>query len=63
MTLIRRTNPFGELVSLRQAMDSLFKDSLVRPHGGHDSSDAASANFPRRTLIKPTAEPAAEQAS
>jgi HSP20 family protein len=31
MTLIRRTNPFGELVSLRQAMDRLFEDSFVRP--------------------------------
>src|SRR3989304_538414 len=31
MTLIRRTNPFGELISLRQAMDRLFEDSWVRP--------------------------------
>lgn len=31
MTLIRRTNPLGELISLRQAMDRLFDDSLVRP--------------------------------
>lgn len=33
MTLIRRTNPLGELVSLRQAMDRLFEDSWVRPRG------------------------------
>jgi HSP20 family protein len=33
MTLIRRTNPFGELVSLRQAMDRLFEDSFVSPSG------------------------------
>jgi len=33
MTLIRRTNPLGELVSLRQAMDRLFEDSFVRPRG------------------------------
>ena len=31
MTLIRRPNPFGELLSLRQAMDRLFEDSFVRP--------------------------------
>jgi HSP20 family protein len=31
MTLVRRPSPFGELVSLRQAMDRLFEDSFVRP--------------------------------
>ncbi|CAN5737306.1 Hsp20/alpha crystallin family protein [soil metagenome] len=31
MTLIRRNNPFGELLSLRQAMDRLFDDSFIRP--------------------------------
>ena len=31
MTLVRRPPPFGELVSLRQAMDRLFEDSFVRP--------------------------------
>lgn len=30
MTIIRRPNPFGELLSLRQAMDRLFEDSYVR---------------------------------
>jgi hypothetical protein len=37
MTLVRRTNPFGELISLRAAMDRLFEDSFIRPallHGG-----------------------------
>lgn len=34
MTVIRRTNPLGELVSLRQAMDRLFEDSFVRPRSG-----------------------------
>lgn len=38
MTLIRRTNPLGELVSLRQAMDRLFEDSFVRPRPG-DTGD------------------------
>jgi HSP20 family protein len=31
MTIIRRTNPLGELISLRQAMDRLFDDSFIRP--------------------------------
>jgi HSP20 family protein len=31
MTLVRRTSPFGELASLRQAMDRIFEDSFVRP--------------------------------
>ncbi len=30
MTVVRRPSPFGELVSLRQAMDRLFEDSFVR---------------------------------
>jgi HSP20 family protein len=29
----RPTSPFGELLSLRQAMDRLFEDSFVRPRG------------------------------
>jgi HSP20 family protein len=31
MTIVRRTSPFGELLSLRSAMDRLFEDSFVRP--------------------------------
>jgi len=31
MTLMRRTSPFGEFLSLRQAMDRLFEDSVVQP--------------------------------
>jgi HSP20 family protein len=31
MTIVRRSSPLGELVSLRQAMDRLFEDSFVRP--------------------------------
>ena len=27
MTIVRRSSPLGELVSLRQAMDRLFEDS------------------------------------
>ncbi len=31
MTLTRRPSPFGELVTLRQAMDRLFDDTVFRP--------------------------------
>jgi HSP20 family protein len=31
MTIVRRPSQFGELLSLRQAMDRLFEDSFVRP--------------------------------
>ena len=31
MTLTRRPSPFGELVTLRQAMDRLFDDTTYRP--------------------------------
>jgi hypothetical protein len=34
MTIVRRPSPFGELMSLRSAMDRLFEDSFVhRPFG------------------------------
>jgi HSP20 family protein len=39
MTLIRRPNPFGELLSLRQAMDRLFEDSYVRPRANGSSNE------------------------
>lgn len=35
MTLVRRTSPFSELVTLRQAMDRLFDDTVFRPLGGY----------------------------
>jgi len=31
MTFIRRASPFGDLLSLRQAMDRLFEESFVNP--------------------------------
>ena len=31
MTIIRRAGPFGDLLSLRQAMDRLFEESFVKP--------------------------------
>lgn len=39
MTLIRRTNPLGELLSLRQAMDRLFEDSFVRPGSSYGAAE------------------------
>jgi HSP20 family protein len=43
MTITRRPSPFGELLSLRQAMDRLFEDSFVRPSGwGASTSDSMS---------------------
>ena len=41
MTLVRRTSPLGELVSLRQAMDRLFEDSFVRPRTWAFSGEGA----------------------
>jgi len=37
MTIVRRPSPFGELLSLRQAMDRLFEDSFVNPRGAGGS--------------------------
>ena len=40
MTIVRRPSPFGELMTLRSAMDRLFEDSFVRrplgPFNGFD---------------------------
>jgi HSP20 family protein len=41
MTLVRRSSPFSELVSLRQAMDRLFEDSFVRPNRYPTAYDGA----------------------
>ena len=40
MTISRRPSPFGELLSLRQAMDRLFEDSFVRPRGAWSAAAA-----------------------
>jgi hypothetical protein len=34
MTMTRRQSPFGELLTLRKAMDRLFDDTLFRSFGG-----------------------------
>lgn len=36
MTIVRRPSPFGELMSLRSAMDHLFEDSFVRRPFGYE---------------------------
>jgi HSP20 family protein len=35
MTLVRRPSPFSELLTLRQAMDRLFDDTVFRPVNGY----------------------------
>ena len=47
MTLARRPSPFGELLSLRQAMDRLFEDSFVQPGGswGFGSGDSVAGSM------------------
>ena len=55
MTLIRRTNPFGETLSLRQAMDRLLEDSFARPRNGLLADEHAPAlDVPRQIQIKAT---------
>lgn len=39
MTLTRRPSPFSELVTLRQAMDRLFDDTVFRPYGYGTNGD------------------------
>jgi HSP20 family protein len=51
MTIIRRPNPFGELVSLRQAMDRLFDDWWVRPGDGFRTEE-----FPLALDVRSTAD-------
>jgi HSP20 family protein len=41
MTLTRRPSPFGELVTLRQAMDRLFDDTVFRPYSGSTGGELA----------------------
>jgi len=49
MTTIRRNSPFGEMLSLRQAMDRLFEDSWVRPGAMSADGDHALAVDVRTT--------------
>lgn len=46
MTIVRRPSPFGELMSLRSAMDRLFEDSFVRRPLGTLAGFESSAALP-----------------
>ena len=43
MTMMRRSNPFGEMLSLRQAMDRLFEESFIRPRSLFSGGDSDTA--------------------
>ncbi|GHO86248.1 Hsp20/alpha crystallin family protein [Dictyobacter formicarum] len=45
MASITRYNPFGEVVSLREAMDRLFEDSVITPRFTNGSSRGVAANL------------------
>ncbi len=49
MTLTRRPSPFGELMTLRQAMDRLFDDTMYRPFSGIAGTDYARLPLDVRT--------------
>jgi HSP20 family protein len=49
MTLMRRPSPFGELVTLRQAMDRLFDDTVYRPFNGISATEHARLPLDVRT--------------
>ena len=55
MTLVRRTSPLGELVSLRQAMDRLFEDSFVRPRGAWGFAAETTGSLPLDVTNTPDA--------
>jgi HSP20 family protein len=60
MTIIRRPSPFGELLSLRQAMDRLFEDSYVRSptgFGGRENSLAVDVYTTADALVVEAALP------
>jgi HSP20 family protein len=49
MTLTRRPSPFGELMTLRQAMDRLFDDTMFRPFTGFAGTEYARLPLDVRT--------------
>ncbi len=49
MTLTRRPSPFGELMTLRQAMDRLFDDTMYRPFTGIAGTEYARLPLDVRT--------------
>ncbi|HVL54103.1 MAG TPA: Hsp20/alpha crystallin family protein [Vitreimonas sp.] len=55
MTISRRPSPFGELLSLRQAMDRLFEDSYVRPRTPWSGERSDSSPVPLDISTSPDA--------
>lgn len=55
MTISRRPSPFGELLSLRQAMDRLFEDSFVRPRTGWGAAAGEGLPLPLDISTSPDA--------
>ena len=49
MTITRRPSPFGELMTLRQAMDRLFDDTMFRPFSGIAGTEYARLPLDVRT--------------
>jgi HSP20 family protein len=49
MTITRRPSPFGELVTLRQAMDRLFDDTVFRPGAAYAGGEFARLPLDVRT--------------
>ncbi len=49
MTLVRRPSPFSELMTLRQAMDRLFDDTVFRPLNGYGAGDVSRLALDVRT--------------
>jgi HSP20 family protein len=54
MTLIRRSSPFSELLTLRQAMDRLFDDTVFRPFTAY-SANGDFARLPLNVRTTPDA--------
>jgi HSP20 family protein len=46
MTMTRRPSPFSELVTLRQAMDRLFDDTVFRPFTSYSGNNGDLARLP-----------------
>ena len=55
MTLVRRPSPFSELAMLRQAMDRLFDDTVLRPYTAYTGN----TDLPRLPLNLQITAPAA----
>ncbi len=49
MTLMRRPSPFSELMTLRQAMDRLFDDTVFRPFTGYAQGEVSRLALDVRT--------------